>query len=145
MRQEQNNISSVRSRWRARSHTVIQAFALNQKRRIVACRTSSVAAEGQFGIEGKSSLDLGPSFIQTTQVRQGSGEVQMRKRKISIAFDGPVEHDGLLVSTESQFGTSRELRPSEGPRIERREAQRSKDMAFGFLGATDICLGQPDL
>ena len=52
----------------------MQAFALSQKRQIVACQTCAKVAQGEVGIKGKSSLNLGHRFFKPTEVCQGSGE-----------------------------------------------------------------------
>jgi hypothetical protein len=57
---------------------------------------------------------------------------------ISVCLDGTTQsHDGFLVSTQQEFGQSRDPQPAIHIRVARREAQRLIDMSFGFLAATD--------
>jgi hypothetical protein len=76
----------------------IDTFALHQISRIVARRTGAVAAESEFGIEGKSSLHLSPRFIEPTEMRQSSGEMEMCERKISM-FSMDRRHQATALSS----------------------------------------------
>jgi hypothetical protein len=58
---------------------------------MIARRADAEPADGKAWIDGKSCLCSGPRLIQRSAQRERGSKPKMRKRKISVAFNGAKE------------------------------------------------------
>src|SRR5262249_48005897 len=95
-------------------------------------------------IERNPRRRRGLCLAHLAEMRQSRSEKEVRKRKISVSFDGPAEPSGgLLVAAKIELCSTRDEHPSVGCRITRAKAQGLKDMTFGFLGPPGEEFGHP--
>ena len=95
------------------------------------------SADREGRIERQSSRNRGPRLVQPTELREGGSEMEMRDRNISVGLDRTTQPPTASSSLPRRsLAKAGDHHPGIGKVIARTEAQRFKDMAFGFLGAT---------
>ena len=71
--------------------------------------------------ERVASFDLGSRLIETAEIRERGGHVEMVQRIIPAGVDRAAkERDRFLVGSEVEFGEASDMGPDEGDRVIRR-------------------------
>src|ERR1019366_9434412 len=94
------------------AHAFYHTLPLLQIGLIVARRAGTEAGEGEGRIERKACLNRRLRFIQLAEMREGRGEVEMRRRKILVGLDAPAKpRDCFLVAAKLQLCDACERHP----------------------------------
>ena len=84
-------------------------------------------------------------LVKSTKLREGGGQVKIRRRIISVGLDRPPKpRDRLLLTAEVELRHARDSHPGVSHRIARTEAQGLGNVSLCFFGATDKNLAKSD-
>jgi hypothetical protein len=102
------------------SHGLVDLPPPGHKDQVVAWRVSTIAADGESGIDGKSVLRRGARFIESAEACQGDGEVETPGRKIPVGLDRAAQFsDRFFILAKKDFHRPVEAPPKIDGRIAR--------------------------
>src|SRR4029077_7347699 len=105
---------------------------------MVAWVAGAVAADTETRIERKARLRCSPRLIQLTDVRQHSGQIEMRIGVISVGLKAPAQTNNCFgVGAVPKFGETDKHSPGRDVGIAGREAERLLHMGFSFPAPTE--------
>src|SRR5450631_3499161 len=128
------------------THALGNPRTLCETGRIVRWRTGVEVGEGEIGIEGEPRLYRSPRLLDSLEMSQRRGKVEMDKRgDIPVGFDGSLEPVGSsFIRRKIRLRDARCVRPGERSVVTGRKPERLHDTVFGFLGATEITFAKSD-
>ena len=120
---------------------------MGQIRRVVAHRCPSGAGAGdrESRIERETGQDGGTRLVKAAKPREGSAQVKICSRIISVGLDRTLTPwDRLRATAEAVLRDARAHHPGVCHRVAWTEAQGLNDVSLRFFGATNKDLTPPD-
>src|SRR3984957_17336786 len=103
------------------AQTLQNALALLEVGRVVALGHAEKSGDRVIRRERLPSFDFGLRLIETAEIRERRGHVEMVQRIIPAGVDRAAKERGrFLVGSEVEFGEASDMGPDEGDRVIRR-------------------------
>src|SRR5262249_35283312 len=117
------------------SHPVDDPRAPVKIVRVVGDLRGTEARKIERHVDREAGRRCGTGLLQTTKVRQGRAELEIRHGETAVAADALSQPgDGLLVAPERILGEAYDGEPGVSETVKRAQPQGLADVAFGLLG-----------